>query len=512
VLPGKVFTPKDVIAIVARRKWLLLLPFSVGLAAAPFIAQRIPELYRSETLIMVIPQQVPNSYVTPTVTGSIQDRLTSINDVILSRSRLERTINELDLYKDERATGIMEDVVTHMRSDITVTFEARQRQSFRVSYVSKDPALAQKVTTRLASLYIDENLRDRENLAEGTSLFLESQLEEAKKRLIEHEEKLEAYRRRFSGELPSQVNSNFQAIAGAQMRLGANAEAINRARERRVTIERQIGDLQLGAEAASMPTALPAAQQVAAAEQQLEQLKLKYTSDHPDIRSTERLIRELRARLEEELRNPPPPDTTLSPTELARQKRLTELREDMAFIDQQIKSREEEEARLNASIQDYQQKVAAVPARESELVELTRDYGTLQASYAGLLAKRQESQLAENLERRQIGEQFRVLDPASLPQRPFNFNARLAWTASGAIAGFMLGLLIAAFLELQDSSFKSEDDVMRALSLPVLALVPVIASDREKRARRWRTLALNVAGTMVVLASVGVLIAWRLQP
>jgi len=105
-----------------------------------------------------------------------------------------------------------------------------------------------------------------------------------------------------------------------------------------------------------------------------------------------------------------------------------------------------------------------------------------------------------------------VLDPASLPQRPFNFNARLAWTASGAIAGFMLGLLIAAFLELQDSSFKSEDDVMRALSLPVLALVPVIASDREKRARRWRTLALNVAGTMVVLASVGVLIAWRLQP
>ena len=184
----------------------------------------------------------------------------------------------------------------------------------------------------------------------------------------------------------------------------------------------------------------------------------------------------------------------------------------MAFIDQQIKTREEEEARLNASIQDYQQKVAAVPARESELVELTRDYGTLQASYAGLLAKRQESQLAENLERRQIGEQFRVLDPASLPQRPFNFNARLAWTASGAIAGFMLGLLIAAFLELQDSSFKSEDDVMRALSLPVLALVPVIASDREKRARRWRTLALNVAGTMVVLASVGVLIAWRLQP
>ena len=510
MLPGKVFTPEEIVAMLKRRKWLMLLPFSVGLAAAPFISERIPELYRSETLIMVIPQQIPNSYVTPTVTGSIQDRLTSINDVILSRSRLERTITELDLYKEQRAVGIMEDIVTRMREDISVTFDPRQRQSFRVSYVSNDAALAQKVTARLASLYIDENMRDRENLAEGTSLFLESQLAEAKQQLIEHEEKLEEYRKRFSGELPSQLNSNFQSIQSAQIRLQSNAEAMNRLRERRLTLERQMGDLQLAAQGkASTP---PTAAQLATAEGQLEGLRLRYTADHPNVRAAERVVRELQERVDEERRNPPPPPAEPSPEELARQKRLDEIKEDIAFIDTQLESREREEARINATIQTYQANIAGAPTRESELVELTRDYGTLQATYSGLLAKRQASELAANLERRQIGEQFRVLDPASLPQRPFNLRERIVWMSSAAIAGLMLGLLLSAFLELRDSSFKNEDDVARALSLPVLALVPVIASDREQHARRLRALALNVAGTVVVLASVGVLIAWRLQP
>ena len=507
MLPGKSITPQDVVAMVLRRKWFILLPLSLGLAAAPSIAARIPELYRAETLMMVVPQRVPDDYVKPTVTGSVEDRLASINDVILSRSRLERIIAEFDLYKEERATGLMEDVVQGMRDQISV--EPEGRQSFRVSFVNLDPVLAQKVTNRLGSLYIEENERERQNQAEGTSRFLESQLEVAKQRLVEHEKKLENYQRQFSGELPSQVNSMFQSMQSAQTRLQANADAMNRLRERRLLIERQVGDLEL----AQGPTKaqVPSAQLLNAAEEQLKQLRIRYTPDHPNVRGAERAVRELKARYEEEMRDASAADAAPSPEEVARQKRMTELKEDLSIIDGQLKERESEEARINASMQALQKDVAGVPSRESDLVELTRDYGTLQQVYTSLLTKRQESQLAENLERRQIGEQFRILDEATVPQRPFNLKERLALTSSGAIAGFMLGVLLGAFMELRDSSFKSESDVTSVLSLPVLALVPVVASERERRARRLRRLALNVAGTIVVVASVAVVIVWRLQ-
>ena len=155
---------------------------------------------------------------------------------------------------------------------------------------------------------------------------------------------------------------------------------------------------------------------------------------------------------------------------------------------------------------DYQAKVDVVPTRESELVELTRDYGTLQAAYTSLLTKREDSKIAANLERRQIGEQFRILDPASLPERPYNQAQRLGIIASGAVAGLVLGLLLVGFLEYRDSSLKREEDVVRILSLPVLALVPVMASDRERRRQRRRSLAANVAAGVALLGSAAVLV------
>jgi uncharacterized protein involved in exopolysaccharide biosynthesis len=127
-----------------------------------------------------------------------------------------------------------------------------------------------------------------------------------------------------------------------------------------------------------------------------------------------------------------------------------------------------------------------VPKRESELVELTRDYATLQAAYSSLLVKREDSQVAANLERRQIGEQFRILDPASLPDRPYNRKQRLAVLVGGPFVGLVLGLLLVGFLEYRDSTFKSEDDVVRVLSLPVLALIPVLPTERGRPAARGR--------------------------
>jgi polysaccharide chain length determinant protein (PEP-CTERM system associated) len=517
VLPGRKFTPQEIVRILIRRGWLIVLLFATGLSAAPLLAELAPELYRSETLIMVIPQRVPDMYVKSTVTATVEDRLPSISNQILSRSRLERTITDFDLYSQDRVGGIMEDIVQRMRADIVVRLEGQD--SFRVSYVSRDAQTAQRVTARLASLYIEENLRDRENLAEETNLFLESQLAEAKERLVEHERKLEAYRRQHTGELPSQLESNLQAIGSAQLQFQSVSESINRARERRLLIERQIADTEAFPEA--VPVAVvPPKEEPVTTERRLEVIQtqldlqlLRYTADHPTVRALERTVRELKTKLEEEARAPKAAEEKQppSPIEVARQKRLSDLRAELEVIDRQLTASQAEEARLKQMVANYQAKVDAVPTRESELVELTRDYSTLQAAYTSLLTKREDSKIAANLERRQIGEQFRILDPASLPERPYNQVNRIAIMASGAIAGMILGLLIVGFFEYRDVTLRREDDVIRILSLPVLALVPEMRSPRERRRCQLRTWAANAAAGVALLGAVAVVVAWRLQ-
>jgi len=518
VLPGKKYTPDDFLRIALGHKWLLVVPFAVALVGSQFVAKRLSALYRSETLIQVIPQQIPESIVKPTDTGRLEDRLPAISEQIMSRSRLERIINDFDLYPTERAKGVMEDVVIRMRSDIKGPTLAG-KESFRLSYVSKDPKVAQKVTERLASLYIEENLRDRANQAEGTNQFLESQLADAKRRLLEAEKKLADYQRTYAGQLPSEQAANLQAIANAQMQLQAVSESINRGRERRLLVERQLADAQTlpAASVTSDPSGNAGppttAQQLQAARARLEAYKLQYTADHPDVRALERTIRDLEARAEDEARNPPKPTiVAATPAEVARQKRIRELNGDLDVIDHQIAANQVEETNLKNRISEYQGKVDAVPTRQAELVELMRDYATLQTTYNSLLAKQEESKLAADLQRRQIGEQFRVLDAASLPEKPYNHLLRMGVAFGGAVVGLLLGVALVGFLEYRDSSFNSEEDIIRLLNLPVLALVPVLIHESERKAvRRKSVLSLALAVAVILVSSAAAITLWKLR-
>jgi polysaccharide chain length determinant protein (PEP-CTERM system associated) len=464
-----------------------------------------------------VPQTVPDEYVKSTVSAPIEDRLSSISDQILSRSRLERIITDLDLYKNERANNaVMEDVVRRMRTELTVKVEGKE--SFRVSYVNRQPLMAQKVTERLASLFIEENLRDRANLAENTNQFLESQLEDARQRLLAHEKKLEAYNQRYSGELPSQLQGNLQAIQNGQLQLQSLEESTNRARERRLLLERQLADAQtlqvvaaLPENAATDPSApMTTAQQLEIARSRLAASRLRYTADHPDVKALERTIRDLQARLQAEggdtAQSPTP--KVMTPAEVARIKRVQDFQAEIAVIDHQLASNQTEADRLKKDIASYQAKVDALPARQSDLVELTRDYSTLQQSYATLLQKHEDAKIAANLVHRQIGESFKVLDPASLPQRPSNSIQRLGAIAGGLGGGLVLGLGFIALLEFQDSSFKSERDVIQVLSLPVLALIPVVVSGPNENgaSRRRRTFALFGALLLVIVSAAALFV------
>jgi len=517
VLPGHRYTPEEVLRIIWHRKWLLILPLVVGVTASFGYARRMPNLYTSETTILVVPQRIPETYVRSTVTGGIADRLATIKDQIMSRSRLERIILDLDLYPEQRRTGIMEDIVAGMQRDIRVE---PGRESFRVSFISRDAVTAQKTADRLAALFIDENLRDRENLAENTSEFIDSQLEDAKRRLVEHEKKLEDYQRRYSGELPTQAAANMQAIQNIQMQLGALADSMDRDRDRRLLLERQVADLENsdpaeaavaegsngGRESASTP-----AQRYEAAKAALAVLRTQKTSDHPDVKALERSLKDLESQATAAAAaQPPSKDTVVSTAQTQRQRRVRELVDQIADIDRGFAERRADESKLRSALAQYQSRLEAVPTRQAELVGLTRDYSTLQGSYQSLLAKREEAKIAVNLERRNIGEQFRVLDAAKVPQRPFSPDRPRIYL-SGAAAGLILGLLLVAVLEYRDSTFKREEEVVRVLALPVLAIVPVMISDRQRGATQRRTLLIRFAVCGVLVAGVAAVVLWTLK-
>jgi polysaccharide chain length determinant protein (PEP-CTERM system associated) len=520
MLPGKQYKPEDILQILRRRIWSVLVPFALVSATTAVVAKLLPDLYRSDTLILVVPQRVPESYVRSTVTTRIEDRLQSISQQILSRTRLERIIEEFNLYPEERRTGIMEDVVQEMRDDIKI--DVVRGDAFRVAYIGSEPRTVMKVTEKLSSSVIEESLRDREVLAEGTNQFLEAQLEDARRRLIEHETKLEAYRKRFSGELPSQLDTNLQAIQNTQLQIQSLVESVNRDRDQKRNLERQLADLQADAPTSSSLTppqvvvtsdgsgssSGTTAQQLAAAQSTLQALELRLKPGHPDISLWKRRIRDLEKKAEAEALEAPVSNSSTTPTspaEVLRLNRLSDLKAEMEQLDRQIEYKQNEEKRLRSTSAGYQQRVEMAPTRESELVELTRDYTTLQSMYTSLLAKREDAKISANLERRQVGEQFKLLDPARLPEKPFSPD-RQRINIFGLFGGLALGIGLVALLEYRDSSFRTDDEITNVLSLPVLAVVPIMLSDGERRRLRRRRYLMGIGLGSTVVACLAVVV------
>ena len=507
MIPGKSYTPEVLLRALWRQKWLVLVPFVLTSVTTVAVTRRLPNRFRSEALVLVVPQQIPERFVQPTVKIRLEDRLAAFNQQILSRTRLEQIVREFDLYASERKTQLMEDVIERMRThDISVqttSTGARQTSSaptFRISYSGRDPRTVMKVTERLASLFIDESLRDRSALAEGTNQFLETQLQEARNRLIEQEKRLEVYRREHSGELPSQLNSNMQAIQNIQLQLQNLSQSLTQDKDRRQMLDRMLAEAEAfppitapvptGQPESGAASAVPAAQQLEVARAQLRALELRLKPTHPDLARMKRLVARLEQKAEAEALEEPlsPTDQVhTNPQELQRQARIRDLAAERDALPRRIAAKEAHEVKLRETLTSYQSRIAAVPARETELVELTRDYETLQQIYTSLLTKNENARASTNLERQQIGEQFKLLEPARLPERPISPNRPQIYTM-GALGGLAFGLGLALFLDYRDRSLRTEADLIHAFALPVLALVPTMAGgvDRQRRRRSVR--------------------------
>ena len=480
--------------------------------AASWWIHRLPNRYRSDALLLVVPQRVPETFVRSAVTIRSDNRRQAITQQILSRTQLEQIIRDFDLYADRRDSTVMQDIVDTMRRrDIEI--QSAKGDAFRLGFIADSPELAMEVAARLASLFIGQTALDRATFAEDTNRFLEVQLEDARRKLVDNETKLEDYRRRHKGELPQQLDSNVQGLHNTEMQMQVLADSLNRDRDRQLALERSLKDVNLtelidAGAAARARGAAPdlsksaATERLERSESALKDMQSILTAQHPDIVALKQTIAELRTRVEAESALQAG-SADRDAVQQLRQSHLEELRTELSMVTQQIAQKMAEGERLRAILLNYQRRIEVEPTREAELAALTRDYDTLQQAYRGLLTKKQESEIAANLEQRQLGAHFRILDPARLPEGPFGPNRARLYPV-GWLGGLAIGVICAVILEWFDRGMRTEDDVRVALGLPVLVAIPLV----PQRRLGVRRVATVVSRTGAVFACAAAL-AWQ---
>jgi polysaccharide chain length determinant protein (PEP-CTERM system associated) len=527
MLPGKTVTPLDLIQMAWRRRWLILVPPVIATFAALLYSSTVPDMYQSDMLIAIDPQRVPDTFVRSTVTLRTDLRMDAISVQVTSRTNLERMISEFDLYPDQRLLVPMENIVELMRDSIDVQLERPRPgprgpeppNAFHVRFTYPDPNTAAQVTQQLGSLFVEQNSRDRRGQAQSTSSFLDVQLVETRKRLEVQERRLEAFREQHGKELPTQMQSNMQAITTTQLQVQSLVESTARDRDRKLMLERLYRDAVNEppvAQSVLPPAGNPGStgsaaiatsvqDQLVSARATLAALELRYTPDHPDVIRAKRLVAELEPKAKAEadaLSSVPAGGDTASPptatADPAKREQLRQMRAEIESLDRQVAFKESEEQRLRTEIAEYQRRIEAVPGLESEWAALTRDYDTQQTAYKELLSKSGAAKLAVDLEQEEIAESFRIVDAARVPVQPLP-SMRLQINAGGLLLGLVLGLGIAALLEFRDSSFRTEGDVLEVLALPVLASIPYVQSSVELQSAKRRLLWLSALGLVMAL-------------
>src|SRR4051794_21949113 len=481
------------LGIVKRRHIHFLIPLFIGWVAVWAASWVLPPRYQSTTLILVEQPSMPKDYVTPNINDDLQQRMQSITQQILSRTNLLHIIDQFHLYSREHGEANPDDKVAGMRKDIDIELvrDARnQITAFNVSYTSRDPRLAQEITGELTNLFINQNLEVRQHQSEGTTQFLETQLEAARKDLSDQEDRIRQFKAQHVGEMPGQLASNLQILQGLQTQLQSAEDSLNAARQQKVylqTLADQYRTLQGPVKGSDgTPIGLPAIdQQLQKLRAQLSDLSSRYTDQHPDVRKVKEEIartERLRDQLLASLKNKPTDGVgdasgaqTSFSTDLTQASMLAPIESHLRSNQVEISNREHSIAALKVKVDDYQARLNTEPVREQQLADLTRGYDQSKLNYDSLLKKKNESSMATSMELLQQGERFRVVDPPSLPQKP-EFPNRLKFCGIGLGIGLALGVVVAGAFEMLDDRIYSAKEIRKLLPSDVIGEIPAIVN------------------------------------
>lgn len=492
MLGHRALTVQDYLTILKRRWWIIAIPaivFPVVGFAITFLVQ--PE-YISQTLVLVEQQKVPESYVRPVVTEDLSGRLASMREQILSRSRLQPIIERFNLFANGKLS--MDDRIDLTRKNIGITpiqseiSRTNGLPGFFISFKANDPRTAQLVCGEIQSLFVSENLSDRTASAVGTTEFLKGQLADAKAKLDEQDEKLAKFQQQYVGKLPGAESSNINMLTTLNTQLDAATQALARMEQ-----DKSYAESILAMQQQNQATQSPEHGGLAPQEEQVQlqqllaqeaDLTARYTDDYPDVVSVRRKIAELR----QKLAKPAAPAVAATPPTVPKPTDslgVQQLRAQIRAMDQGIAQKKRDQAEIQGQLHLYQERVASSPAVEEEYKSITRDNQTAQAFYDSLLAKMNDSKMATDLERRQQGEQFRVMDEPNLPESPSS-PKRPVFVGGGLASGLALGLLIVGLLEYLDTAVRSERDIWAFTKLPTLGVIGFNGEPGVvKSKRRW---------------------------
>ena len=482
-------TLDNVFGLLRRRLWWIMVPACCVALATIGYALRLPDRYRSEAMLVFESQRVSQRYVAPTTDTPTTDIVQSVTREVLSRSHLLGIINEFNLYSKDRERLTPETLADRMRDD-DVGIESldqvpgRQAIPFNITFTAETPQLAQAVTSRLTTLFITENIRTRGQQATSTTTFLTSQLEEAQKKLTEQEQRLREFMTRNTGELPEQQQANVATLQGLQAQLQTTATRLIQARAQRAMLESTITT------------------NLKSLEADRSALLARYTEQFSAVIKKTQELKRMQGLLER-LEKGPSGSNGLQEASIPDDPSVAQLRNQVDANATETSGLSDEEQRLEKAINQVQNRLNLTPVISQQLSAIQRDYDLYKKAYTDLQASQIQAQLTANVEESQDGQQFRVIDPATLPAKA-SAPKRMKICAGGAAAGLVLGLVLAFLREKQDRSFHGEGELKRVFPVPIVLGLPLLLTLTEERGGVWRRAFVWTAAsaaTLVVLAA-----------
>ena len=492
-------TPGDYIDILKRRKWSMMLPALFVFLATGLVAFLLPSVYKSTATILIEDQEIPQDFVMATVTGFAEQRIQSINQRIMSTSRLMEIIREFGLYNDLKDRWTTEEIIEKMREEIrldTISTEVMDRRTgrptvatiaFTLSYEGKDPSKVQKVADRLTSLYLEENLKVRARQTEDTYTFLEDELNRVQQELSKKEKAIAEFKEGHINTLPELIQVNMQSLNNIERSQERMEEQLRGLKEREGYLQTQLSITDTDPIQKSEDE-----RRLEVLEVQLVALKTKYSDVFPDVIKTTQEIGKLREKIESDQTDSDakgaPPE---NPAYVQIASQLSAVQADMGTVQRQI-------AELAQRAALYRLRIEQTPRVEEQYNDLVSQRNNMRAKTNDLMQKLMEARVAHGLEKGQKGERFTLIDPARFPERPFKPN-RLAILLIGIVLGTGAGVGFGALREFTDHSVRKPEALALATGIPVLASIPEIVTAKDRR-RKWIRRALWAVSIMALVA------------
>ena len=556
---------RDYFTAFRRRKKQVLTTVVILFLISVVVAAMLPSVYRSTATILIEQQEMPPDLVRSTISSYADQRIQVISQQVMTRVNLMRIVEKYNLYPSHRGTKTGEQILERLAKDIKLDVlkadvidqrsgaKTTATIAFSLSYEGETPAVAQSVANELVTLFLGENLKNRQQKTAETSTFLAEEADKLSVHVSETEAKLAAFKAKNVGRLPELVQLNMQLRDRADNEIKELDRQVGALEERKFYLEGQLAQIKPNSPliSAGGERILDSGERLKTLQAQYASLSGVYSSNHPDIVKMRREIEALQK------------ETGAGTDPQEQSKQLTRLRADLATVREkysddhpdvvklkksiaaleaeqpvpggakpvavkpenpayialqaqleatlsELKSSRSKRQALQSKVTSYDLRLEQTPQVEREYLDLSRDHEASLMRYREIKTKQMQADIGQELEKDRKGERFSLIDPPQLPEQPSSPN-RPAILLLGLVVSMGGGLGCAAVLENLDDSVRGSRALAGLLPVPVLAVIPYIENNEEKQQKR-KIAGITVASAVAALILAVLLVHFFLIP